>query len=119
MTSPAAFRDQTNWSGGSYELAIEIGSSDDAQIQAVLSALWSAADAHGCFGQRDHEPEEQDPVPRTVGSLAKSGHLHGQARLPTDQLAACGRVTIRDGDETSDGLDLYIPISTLNHAGLA
>ena len=44
MTSPAAFRDQTNWSDGYYELAIEVGSSDDAQLQAVLSALWSAAD---------------------------------------------------------------------------
>ncbi|MFF5157915.1 hypothetical protein ACFY3N_16960 [Streptomyces sp. NPDC000348] len=43
MTSPAAFRDRTNRSDGCYEPAIEVGSSDDAQPQAVLSALWSAA----------------------------------------------------------------------------
>lgn len=119
MTSPAAFRDQTNWSGGYYELAIEVGSSDDAQIQAVLSALWSAADVHGCFGQRDHEPEEQDPVPCTVGSLAEFGHLHGQVRLPTGQLVVCGCVAVRGGDESSDWLDFYVPVGALDNAGLA
>ncbi|MEU4039093.1 hypothetical protein [Streptomyces collinus] len=119
MTSPAAFRDQTNWSGGYYELAIEVGSSDDAQIQAVLSALWSAADVHGCFGQRDHEPEEQDLVPCTVGSLAEFGHLHGQVRLPTGQLVVCGCVAIRGGDESSDWLDFYVPGGALDNAGLA
>jgi hypothetical protein len=119
MTSPAAFRDQTNWSGGYYELAIEVGSSDDAQVQAVLSALWSAADVHGCYGQRDREPEEQDLVPCTVGSLTEFGHLHGQVRLPTGQLVVCGCVAIRGGDESSDWLDFYVPIGALDNAGLA
>ncbi|WP_234360321.1 hypothetical protein [Streptomyces sp. DSM 15324] len=119
MRSPAAFRDQTNWSGGYYELAMEVGSSDDAQLQAVLSALWSAADVHGCFGRRDREPEEQDAVPCTVGSLAEFGHLHGQVRLPTDQLVVCGCVAIRGGDECGDWLDFYVPLGALDHAGLA
>ncbi|CAL9278448.1 hypothetical protein SUDANB148_00018 [Streptomyces sp. SudanB148_2056] len=44
---------------------MEVGSCNDAGIQAVLGALWSAADVHGCFGLRDREPEEQDPVPCT------------------------------------------------------
>ncbi|MFE0535195.1 hypothetical protein ACFW20_14300 [Streptomyces nigra] len=102
MTSPAAFRDRTNWSEGYYELAIEVGSNDDARIQAVLSALWSAADVHGCFGRRDREPEEQDPVPCTVDSLAEFGHLGGRVRLPTGHLTVCGCVAIRGGDESSD-----------------
>ncbi|MEU6765723.1 hypothetical protein ABZ916_24795 [Streptomyces sp. NPDC046853] len=119
MTSPATFRDQTNWSNGYYELAIEVGSCDDARIQAVLSALWSAADVHGCFGRTDREPEEQDAVPCTVGSLAEFGHLHGQVRLPTGQLVVCGCVAIRGGDESSDWLDLYVPVGALDKAGLA
>ncbi|MEU9859887.1 hypothetical protein AB0D99_03370 [Streptomyces sp. NPDC047971] len=119
MTSPAAFRDQTNWSDGYYELALEVGSSDDARIQAVLSALWSAADVHGCFGRRDREPEEQDPVPCTVGSLAEFGHLHGQVRLPTGQLVACGCTAIRGGDGSSDWLDFYVPLGALDKAGIA
>ncbi|MEU1711180.1 hypothetical protein ABZ478_38935 [Streptomyces sp. NPDC005706] len=119
MTSPAAFRDQTNWSGGYYELAIEVGSTDDDHLQTVLSALWSAADVHGCFGQQDREPEEQDGVPCTVGSLTEFGHLHGQVRLPTGQLAVCGCVAIRGGEESGDWLDFYVPLGALDHAGLA
>jgi hypothetical protein len=118
MTSPAAFRDHTNWSNGYYELAIEVESSDDARIQAVLSALWSAADVHGCFGQSDREPEEQDPVPCTVASLTEFGHLHGQVRLPTGQLVVCGCVAIRGADESSDWLDFYVPVGALDKAGL-
>jgi hypothetical protein len=119
MTSPAAFRDRTNWSGGYYELAMEVGSSEDARLQTVLSALWSAADVQGCFGHRDREPEEQDPVPCTVGSLTELGHLHGQVRLPTGQLVVCGCVAIRGGDESGDWLDFYVPLGALDHAGLA
>jgi hypothetical protein len=119
MTSPAAFRDRTNWSGGYYELAMEVGSSDDARLQAVLGALWSAADVQGCFGHRDREPEEQAPVPCTVGSLTDFGHLHGQVRLPTGQLVVCGAVAIRGGDESGDWLDFYVPLGALDHAGLA
>ncbi|MFI0738545.1 hypothetical protein ACH4PU_10680 [Streptomyces sp. NPDC021100] len=119
MTSPAAFRDQANWSDGFYELAIEVGSSDNARIQAVLSALWSAADVHGCFGRKDREPEEQDPVPCTVESLAEFGNLYGQVRLPTGRPAVCGCVAIRGGDENSDWLDFYVPVGALDKAGIA
>ncbi|MET9477444.1 hypothetical protein ACFYWN_46295 [Streptomyces sp. NPDC002917] len=119
MTSPASFHDQTNWSDGYYELAIEVGSTGNAQIQAVLSALWSAADVQGCFGQRDREPQEQDPAPCTVATLIEYGHLHGQVRLPTGRLAVCGCVVIRGGDESSDWLDVYVPVGALEHAGIA
>ncbi|MEU2259328.1 hypothetical protein ABZ557_03415 [Streptomyces sp. NPDC019645] len=119
MTNPASFRDQTNWSSGYYELAIEVGSTDDAQIQTVLSALWSAADVQGCFGNSDREPQEQDPVPCTVASLSEHGHLRGQVRLPTGQLAVCGCLAIRGGDESSDWLDFYVPVGALEKAGIA
>ncbi|MGD1221526.1 hypothetical protein AB9Q10_24245 [Streptomyces krungchingensis] len=119
MTNPAAFRDPSNWSDGYYELAIQVGSTDDAPLQAVLSALWSAADVHGCFGHSNREPEEQDPVPCTVGSLAEFGHLHGRVRLPTGRMVVCGCVAIRGGDESSDWLDFYIPVGALDHAGIA
>ncbi|MFC8836836.1 TetR/AcrR family transcriptional regulator [Streptomyces griseoincarnatus] len=98
---------------------MEVGSCNDAEIQAVLSALWSAADVHGCFGLRDREPEEQDPVPCTVGSLAEFGHLLGQVRLLTGALVVCGCVAIRGGDESSDWLDFYVPAGALDKAGLA
>ncbi|MFE5513277.1 hypothetical protein ACFQ9J_22350 [Streptomyces sp. NPDC056529] len=119
MTSPADFRDRANWSGGYHELAMEVGSRDDARVQAVLSALRSAADVRGCFGRTDREPEEQGPVPCTVGSLAEFGHLHGRARLPTGHLVVCGCVAIRGGDDGSDRLDFYVPVGALERAGIA
>ncbi|OQR59726.1 hypothetical protein B6E66_33940 [Streptomyces maremycinicus] len=98
---------------------MEVGSSDDARLQTVLSALWAAADVDGCFGRSDREPEEQDSVPCTVDSLAESGgHLHGQVRLPTGQLVVCGCVAIRGGDDSGDWLDFYVPLGALDHAGL-
>ncbi|MFI9445914.1 MULTISPECIES: hypothetical protein [Streptomyces] len=100
-------------------MAIEVGSTDDARLQAVLSALWSAANVQGCFGQSDREPEEQDAVPCTVASLAEFGHLYGRVRLPTGQLVVCGCVAVRGGDESSDWLDLYVPVGALDHAGVA
>ncbi len=33
MSNPAAFRDRTNWPGGFYEQAIEVGSTEDAAIR--------------------------------------------------------------------------------------
>lgn len=119
MTSPASFRNPTNWSDGFYELAIEIGATDDARLQDVLTALWAAAGVQGCFGRRDLEPEEQHPVPCTVSSLTEYGHLRGQVRLPTNQLVVCGCVAIRGGDDSSDWLDFYVPVGALDNAGLA
>ncbi|MFH8762443.1 hypothetical protein ACH4NV_13900 [Streptomyces althioticus] len=119
MTSPASFRNPTNWSDGFYELAIEVGATDDARLQDVLTALWAAAGIQGCLGRSDLEPEEQDPVPCTVSSLTEYGHLYGQARLPTNQLAVCGCVAIRGGDDRSDWLDFYIPVGALGNAGIA
>lgn len=118
VTNPASFR-ETNWSGGCYELAIEVGLSDDDRLQTLLSALWTAAGVQGCFGQSDREPEEQDPVPCSVGSLIEFGHLHGQVRLPMGQLVVCGCVAIRGSDESSDWLDFYVPVETLDEAGIA
>nr|WSZ12064.1 hypothetical protein OH837_01320 [Streptomyces canus] len=116
MTNPASFRDQSNWGDG-YELAIEVGSTGDAELQTLLSALWSAAGVRGCFGHRDFEPDEQDEVPCTVASLSEYGHLLGQVRLPTGQMAVCGCMAVRGGDESSDWLDFYVPTGALDKTG--
>lgn len=117
MSNPASFRDQSNWGDG-YELAIEVGSTGDAELQTLLSALWSAAGVRGCFGRRDREPAEQDEVPCTVASLTEYGHLLGQVRLPTGQLAVCGCMAARGGDESSDWLDFYVPTGALDKVGI-
>ncbi|MER6262155.1 hypothetical protein ABT203_21635 [Streptomyces sp900105245] len=118
MSNPASFRDPSNWGDG-YELAIEVGSTKDAQLQTLLSALWRAAGVRGCFGRREREPDEQDEVPCTVPSLTEHTHLLGQVRLPTGQLTVCGCTAVRGGDDSSDWLDFYIPTGALDKAGIA
>ncbi|MCF2527307.1 hypothetical protein [Yinghuangia soli] len=121
---PAAFRVADNWHGGYYELAIELAPGDDAQLQAVLDAVWSAADVRGCFAQRDREPHEQDRVPRTVAALAEAYALRGQVRLPTGQLVVCLCLVVRGdpdavvGGEDGDWLSFCVPYGALSHAGV-
>jgi hypothetical protein len=77
-TDPSAFRVEDNWRGGYYELAIELAPGDDARLQAVLDAVWTAANVQGCFACTDREPHEQDPVPRTVAALTDEPVLDGR-----------------------------------------
>jgi hypothetical protein len=118
MTHAADFRHQF-WSGGSYELGIEVGSTDDAGLQAVLGAVWAAAGVQGCYGHGDREPAEQEAVSCTVASLEEFGHLLGRVRLPSGDLVACGVMAVRGGDDSSDWLDFSVPESALDAAGVA
>ncbi|SDL29987.1 hypothetical protein [Streptomyces indicus] len=115
MSDSASFRYESNW-GGCYELSIEVGTSGDAELQTLLSALWSVADMLGCFGRCDREHEYTE-VPCTVASLSQSGQLVGQIRLPTGRLTVSGCTAVRGGDG-SDWLDLSIPTSELDEAGI-
>jgi len=109
---PAAFTDDANWTGGFYELAIEIGDTSDERLQLALSALWRAAGIEGCYRSRDREPGEQDEIACTVASLTEFGHLQGTVRLPSGQRVVCGCVAVRE-DHGPDWLDFYLPIEAL------
>lgn len=43
MHDPALFTDPENWTGGFYELSLEIGDPDDGRRQRALTVLWWAA----------------------------------------------------------------------------
>ncbi|WP_371589738.1 hypothetical protein [Streptomyces virginiae] len=113
MHDPASFTDDENWSGGFYELAIEIGDRSDELLQLGLSALWRAAAIDGCYGRRDREPGEQDDVACTVSSLAEFGHLRGTVTLPSGRRVVCGCLAIREDDGT-DWLAFYLPVGALS-----
>ncbi|NNN36200.1 hypothetical protein HLK59_38765 [Streptomyces sp. S3(2020)] len=118
MTHAASFRHQFR-SDSFYELGIEVGSTDDAGLQAVLGAVWAAAEVEGCFGRGDREPEEQEAVPCTVASLEEFGRLHGRVRLPSAELVVCGVMAVRGGDDSSDWLDFSVPHGALAAVGVA
>ncbi|MFC9975621.1 hypothetical protein ACFVH6_32495 [Spirillospora sp. NPDC127200] len=113
MIEPTMFTDEENWNGGFYELAIEIGDTDDHRLQSVLSALWNAAGVEGCFGDRYQEPAAQQEVPCSVASLAEFGHLQGIVQLPSGHRVVCGCVAIRE-DDGPDWLDFYLPLGALS-----
>ncbi|PWI20949.1 hypothetical protein DI272_41455 [Streptomyces sp. Act143] len=97
---------------------MEVGSSDDADLQAVLDAVWGAAGVRGCYGHRDREPEEQEAVPCSVVSLEEFGQLLGRVRLPSGELVVCEVTAVRGGDDSGDWLDLGVPLSALRQAGV-
>lgn len=117
MRYAACFRHQP-WGEGTYELAIEVGSTDDTAVQAVLSAVWAAAGVQGCYGQGDREPEEQKPVPCTVAALEEFGWLFGRVRLPSGHLVVCAVMAVRGGDDSSDWVNFGVPPKTLEQAGV-
>lgn len=104
-----------NWLGGFYELALELGDTSDARLEAALSALWSAAGVEGCYGSRHVPPPDQQTVPCTLASLLRFGHLRGVVRLPNGAPIVCGVVTIRE-DNGPDWLDFYLPLGALGRA---
>lgn len=113
---PTAFADPENWTGGFYELSLEVGDRDDERLQRGLSALWRAAAITGCYGNPDREPDGQAAVPVTVASLGEFGHLHGVVRPPVCGSVVCGCFSICFDDDHADWLTLYLPLGALARA---
>ena len=107
---PADLGDNENHLGGCYELAIELGARDDARLQAALTAVWAVV--VGCFGQTSWDPPRFDPVPCTVGSLERHGHLHGVTASPLGH-TICSAVAVREETSEIDWLDLCVPLGAL------
>ncbi len=111
VPDPMACTDAENWTGGFYELSLEIGDRDDERLQRALTALWRAAAITGCYPSRDREPADQIAVPVTVASL-DLGHLRGIARPPLGAPVVCGCFATRV-DDAEDWLTLYLPLGAL------
>ena len=113
MHDPTAFTDQENWTGGFYELSLEVGDRDDDRLQRALVALWRAAAIAGCYGGTDREPAEQIAVPVTVASLQEFGRLHGVVHPPLGGPVVCGCFATCFDDDNEDWLTLYLPLGAL------
>jgi hypothetical protein len=113
MPDPSDLNDEENWSGGFYELALELGPTDDSRLERALLAVWREAPVVGCFAAATHRPLAlHTPAPLTVDSLVANGHLRGVARLPDDHAIVCGAVAVRF-ENGADWLSLYIPLGAL------
>ncbi|MFD4668905.1 hypothetical protein ACFWNN_04170 [Lentzea sp. NPDC058450] len=111
MADPASFTDRENWTGGFYELSLEIGDHDDARLERALTALWQAAGITGPYADQRREPADQQEVPATPASLHEFGHLYGVAE-PLGTAVVCGCYVSRF-DDAEDWLNLYLPLGAL------
>jgi hypothetical protein len=104
--------DEENWTGGFYELAFELGPTDDARLERSLLAVWREASVVGCFAARTDQQILHIPAALTLESLAANGHLRGNVRLPDGHDIVCGVVAVRF-ENASDWLSFYLPLGAL------
>lgn len=112
MADASDLNDDENWSGGFYELAVEIGPRDDLRLEQTLLAVWRHASVRGCMAVAEYRPLQHADVPLSLQSLDKNGHLRGLVRLPSASTSVCGVVAVREEDG-SDWLDFYLPLGAL------
>ena len=104
------FTDPDVWTGGFYELVLELPSQDDLTTANALATLWGGPQLSGCFARNDIEPTQQ--VALTLNSLPIEGHLYGIATLNDEQRCVCGTYTIHFENE-GRWLGIYMPMSAL------
>lgn len=107
----AVLRDRDAWTGGFYELAVQLGKPDDGRLEAAMGALARAAGAEGPW-QVQWDPDLFAPASWTVADLDRCGHLRGLVMLPDGQRAICSVIRVREQDG-DDWLDLCLPLEAL------
>jgi hypothetical protein len=105
------FTHEDSWTGGFYELAIDVGSMEDAAVLAILQALWSYPGLEGCYLERGREPADQLRLDVT-SALLTYAHLQGIAQFPDGNRLPCGTYLLRDLSGTN-WVDFYIPAGAL------
>ncbi|AEE47509.1 hypothetical protein [Cellulomonas fimi] len=114
---PADAADDENWTGGYYELAIDLGPHDDGRLDAAVRALWAAAGLEPPFRRLD--PRQR---PDVSARALLDGHLHARVTVPGLGRTVCTVLVVRevtdDGGVTRHGddwLDLCLPLGALSH----
>jgi hypothetical protein len=80
MTTADDMSDGENWTGGFYELVLDLGATDDVRVDRAVRSLWRAAGVRECraeAGSADVEP--------SAAALAEHGHLRGTLTLPSGE----------------------------------
>lgn len=107
---PPQLRERDAWTGGFYELAMQLGERDDVRLQAAAGVLARESGITGPW----HVQWQPDRVRRVRWSAADlvAGRLCGQVQLPGGQQVICAVVAVRE-DHGDDWLDLCIPLEAL------
>lgn len=99
------------WSGGFFELALELGPRSDERLRNALCELWRHPSLAGCYLERDLEPEDQATVdPRTLDFYEQA---LGVADIPGVGKTCCLSFVVRE-DDGPDWLTLAVPMGSLS-----
>ncbi|WP_344617707.1 hypothetical protein [Dactylosporangium salmoneum] len=113
MRDPARLDDRDNWSGGFYELDIELGEAGPERLQSALTRLWAAARVEGCYADpRIYGGDEMAAVPLQVSSLEEHGLLAGTVALPSCHRVVCACTSV-EFDDGQRWLTLNLPLGAL------
>ena len=124
-----------HWSGGFYELALQVGPRDEERVAAWVAAVVEEVGLT-CLTVVDglgpvRAATDDDAVGGAGEALCRGAHLRGVVRLPRGAEASCGLLLLQgapdDGTRASDpGSDaagpdwlvLYLPLAGLGAAGV-
>lgn len=106
------FTQADTWTGGSYDLGIELGPRNDLSLRRAVDALWSHPDLEGCYLFPDVEPGLQTRIEASAVSVEQV--LHGVARVGKAAPLACRTIVVRF-DGGSDWVYFSFPIGSLSH----
>ncbi|MBD8000097.1 hypothetical protein [Oerskovia gallyi] len=124
-----------HWAGGFYELALQVGPSDEERVAAWVAAL---VDATGLTcptvvdGTDPARVATEERALRKAGeALVRGAHVRGVVRLPEGEEVACGLLLLQGASDdgtraTHAGADtanlnwlvLYLPLAGLGAAGV-
>ena len=107
---PPQLCERDAWTGGFYELAMQLGERDDVRLQVAVGVLARRAGITGPWHVQ-WQPDRVRPVSWSSADLV-AGQLRGQAQLPGGQQVICAVAAVRE-DRGDDWLDLCIPLEAL------
>ena len=117
---PTDLTREDNWTGGFYELSMQLGAHDDARLDTALHALWAAAGLPRAF-RRGASGSVPDGADVSAASLL-AGPLRSIAAIPGLGSVVCAVFVVREESfetgETrygADWLDLCLPLGALAH----
>jgi hypothetical protein len=118
VADPTDFTDDENWSGGHYELAIQLGRRDsesaDTFVVQALEEIWGESALVGCYRDRWTSRDEQPRVDAKPLDISEPGRLYGLASVPGIGTTVCQTTVVRETEADGlDWVDLGLPLGAL------
>jgi hypothetical protein len=101
------------WSGGDFELSIQLGPHDNVKLGRALTALWSHPTLVGCYLENTKDPTQQRRVSPETQPLVSQ--LFGTATAPNGCTVVCASLPMRYETGT-DYLYFSVPLGSMGRA---